>query len=391
MKFQTKKNITDILFVILIIEILLVPMFYLKKDEISTYENKKLAKFPLIRNENNKINFNFGKEFEEYFKDRFFLRNQFIQFYCDVKYHLSIICYQFNNTFYNKKANIITLMTYKGIPQLSNKDKESITANLSKLKKFCDNNNIKLYILIPPNRILVNKSDIYPALIYNKENVEITKTAEWIEETLDINVIYPYEELYNGVKTGSEPLYFRTDTHWTDSGAYIAYLSLMKIIKKDFKNVKITNLNDFKISKSNLVRVCPVYGYFEGSHYKAMHINDKKILDTQYTYLEPAGKVIEKHQKRYEKSYIKNFYINEDKKSAPNIFLYGDSSSLNLLPSLASSFHKTYSIFTWVNEDSELADNINIKRFENDIIKSEAYILVICFFEIDRFKYLYKD
>jgi len=391
MKFQIKKNITDILFVILIIGILLLPMFFLNKNEISKFENRQLATLPAIKTKDNKINFNFGKDFEEYFKDRFFLRNQFIQFYCNVKYYLSITIYQYENKFYNKKTNLMIGKIYNWIPSLNDKEKEATIANLSKLKTFCNNNNIKLYILIPPGRILANKSDYYPTLINDKSYIGITNIANWIEETLDIKVIYPYKQLADGVKYGDEPLFFKTDTHWTDTGAYIAYLALMKEIKRNFPNVKITNLKDFRTIKLNLVRVCPVYGFFEGNYYKAMHINDKKILDTEYTYFRPAGKVIEEHKTYSGKSYIKNFYINEDNKSAPNIFLYGDSTSLNLLPSFASSFYKTNSIFIWVNEDKELEENINIKQFEDDIIKSGADILVICFLNTTRLRYLYKD
>lgn len=70
----------DIVFVVCVIAFMFVPVLHINRDEISVQENRTLAKYvPLIDDDSGAINYNFGKDFESWFNDRFFGRKQFIK------------------------------------------------------------------------------------------------------------------------------------------------------------------------------------------------------------------------------------------------------------------------------------------------------------------------
>lgn len=70
----------DIVFAVCVIAFMFVPVLHINRDEISVQENRTLAKYvPLIDDDSGAINYNFGKDFESWFNDRFFGRKQFIK------------------------------------------------------------------------------------------------------------------------------------------------------------------------------------------------------------------------------------------------------------------------------------------------------------------------
>ena len=71
---------------------------------------------------------------------------------------------------------------------------------------------------------------------------------------------------------------------------------------------------------------------------------------------------------------------------APNLYLYGDSFTLNLLQFIPFSFKDMKSVY--IPADYK---HSNLKLYEKDIIKSDSNILVLCFSGIDRLTILYKD
>lgn len=85
--------------------------------------------------------------------------------------------------------------------------------------------------------------EIVPAKIYyakdglinnklKEYNDTLPQFIKYIKETLNFEIIYPLDELKEADK--SDYVYFKTDHHWTDWGAYIGYQALLKQLKKTF-------------------------------------------------------------------------------------------------------------------------------------------------------------
>lgn len=392
-------KIIDVVFVAIFVILLFIPLLKIdRKNDVLVRENREMAKWVPIISEKSEINYNFGKDFENWYKDRFYLRSKIVNLYTDFRYKLAKTCYYFNNNFINKKTNYMIDIQYFNQPDddtyLENyiDNHKEVLWNLKKLEDFCKENNIKFYIMISPGKNEIGSKLSYPILQKHKTYLRVIKIIGEIKKQTGIEVMYPYYELTH-TNSKYEPLYFKADYHWNDIGAHVAYLKLMNSVKKDIKDIKVNQLEDFDTFKSNHVRVCPVYGFFEGRYYNDLNLNDEKVLDTQYTYLVPKNKknIYESHKSHGQDGYIRNIYKNNNNPNSPNLFMFGDSYSLSLLPSLVSTFHNTKSIFVWGVDDEELKQRFDISRFEKEILDSKTDVLFILFCDIERLKYLYKS
>ena len=398
MKKLNKTEIIDIVFTVIFVLFLFVPLMHINKVTKSPIENRLLSEFKPLFNSDHSINYNFGQDFSNWFDDRFFMREKFINIYLNLKYNLPVYTYQFNECVLNKKTNYIFRSTYffntrKEHLKFHGRVSDEAIRNLKRIKKFCQKNNIKLYIVSPSGREEFVTEDSFPLLIRDANYLASKMKIEFIENKTGIKAINPYDQIYEYSLKSAEPMFFKADYHWTDIGAYVAYTVLMQEIKKDFKNVKITPLEDFDTYTSNLTRCCPIYGFFEGDYYQRLSLNNKQILDQQYTYLIPKNynNVIEKHDVNYPKQTIKNYYQNKNNPKAPNLLMYGDSSSLNMLPSLISSFNITESIFSFGGDDAELTKFLGFEKCEKDLIEKKIDILVLCFVNFNRYRYMYSN
>ncbi len=96
--------------------------------------------------------------------------------------------------------------------------------------------------------ICTNPSTIYCDELFegysNKQNK--TPTTEFVKAMADVDgVIVPdMRQILNQHR--DEPIFFRTDTHWSELGAYYAYEALMTEVKKDHSDAVQRTLDQFK-------------------------------------------------------------------------------------------------------------------------------------------------
>lgn len=65
------KSRIDIIFLTIFFIMLLIPFSHINKEDKSLSENRMLAKWKPLINQEGKLNYNFGKDFESWFNDRF--------------------------------------------------------------------------------------------------------------------------------------------------------------------------------------------------------------------------------------------------------------------------------------------------------------------------------
>lgn len=241
------KSRIEIIFLTIFFVFLFVPMIYINQDEKSRQENRFLAKWYPLVNQDGEFNYDFGKNFSEWFNDRFFLRHDFVK----ARNYLTIlVANKCDKGVFDKKTQI----TYTNW-DFGHIDIETTKNNfkaLYALNDFCQKHNIKLYILIVPQ-----KGDIHTTeLNYIKDEYKHNDFLSYIQDVQQedkIKVIYPYEKMKNAAENG-QLLYFKTEHHWTDDGAFIGYQELMKVIEKDYPNIKVLSEDDFNHFQDKKVR-----------------------------------------------------------------------------------------------------------------------------------------
>lgn len=168
----------------------------------SNKENRNLAKYkPFINN--NQINFNFGNDFNYWYNDRFYGRKKIIYFYNQARYRIAIYFYNKNGVSINKKNKWFNhTETMKPAPlKITNEELESYASSVNNIKKFCDKNNIKLYIILIPNKSIIYKKESYPFIGISKEEKYSEQVQKYIYQKTRVKILYPIKELETEKKT----------------------------------------------------------------------------------------------------------------------------------------------------------------------------------------------
>ena len=103
-KFNDIKNnnLYDIAFITIFIILLFIPISHISNEIKSEQENRILTKKPKLINNNGLFNYNFGKQFDSWFNDRFFGRSLILKLYYKIKLKFSL---NFSNNVLIGKSN----------------------------------------------------------------------------------------------------------------------------------------------------------------------------------------------------------------------------------------------------------------------------------------------
>ena len=329
------KSRVEIIFLTIFFVFLLIPMVHINKDEISQQENRALAKWKPLIGSNQTINFEFGKNFNEWFNDRFTFRKTLVQIYRQLIYwskkdYAEIplgYLYKSNGwMFYNQNQydinNIFTPLSQDKITQY--------TDNIEQLIKYCKSNGVKLYIMISPTKeYLYQDNDLVHGYVKNEKTYDLVKN---IKDKLGFEILYPVEELVK--LKDSEYVCYKTDHHLTDSGSFLIYQLLMQQIRKDFNDIEESTEQDYNISYNNLIRWSNERTYLKGCNYERAGIKDSSLLSTKYKYYDYKNlgdiSIVGSHP----------YYIHVNKAGKYKMLSIGDSFSENLTYFLNTSFYE---------------------------------------------------
>jgi hypothetical protein len=323
-------------------------------NDVSVNENRNLKKYNPFFNENGKINYEWGKDFEEFFNDRFNKRDKIVNLYHHAKNIISNNIADYSafrgqdgwwfseDSFYSIKVLGKTLSPY------TNDELQKIAVYLQSVNDWCKKNNKKFYFFIPPNNQRIYPeyfpSFIRKPLLNNQQRTQ--QLLKYLQDHTNIKVIYPIDLLIEHKKDGL--LYWKTDTHWNELGAFWGYFALMHEISKDFniKPIVYENLKETYYYRGDLSR-------------PYISIEDDKTIYWVPNIMKEYKEFIERKQ-----YYI--FLENNSRKY--NIVMFRDSFSTLMLPYLGNTFRKVSALgyLELVPKDLEYIknDNADIVIFE---------------------------
>ncbi len=123
---------------------------------------------------------------------------------------------------------------------LSQNQMQEYLNGMLKLQGICTSQGKRLYFIIPPNKEQVYAEKM-PSYAVGDENKRAQRLVDYIHANSDIQIVYPINEM-KAAKASCQP-YFKTDTHWTEAGAYVgvqALYALMGMQMQDIENVSKT-------------------------------------------------------------------------------------------------------------------------------------------------------
>lgn len=369
-KTVQEKSRIEILFLTIFFLFLFVPMSYINQDVRSNQENRTLAKWKPLINKDKTINYNFGKDFDNWFSDRFNLRMLLVNSYSSIKV---LLTNRNDKGIVDKNGMIYRNLEFN---HLTNEEIEIAFDAIEKFDDFCKQNNIKLYTLIVPQ-----KADIHQTTLNysNNEKSSFDKFNKRLSQATSKGktILFPLEIMKNEAKNNY--MFFKTDHHWTDDGAFIGYKELMNEINKDFANINTQTEKDFEFFYDKKVRSDFDRRFHNGQSCSGVGLSKgfcKKLIDVNYKYF--------KHKKQKELN-VKT--LKSDKQLAKEYFfpsganykvlLFGTSQCENLSEFIPYTFkhvlrERTNSVFQSAEEYKI------IKHFGNRIIEYKPDILIFC-------------
>ncbi len=144
-----------------------------------------------------------------------------------------------------------TLPFYLGQVQASEKTLDAAKQYLINLRQtVCTytGKDTKFIYVIAPNPVTVYYDGVRDYIL-DAVSGEQQKTAAWqfVQTMQDVDgFIVPdlYDEF---AKVRDEDIFYRTDTHWSELGAFYAYSSVISHIKRDFPRTPVYSLSDFDV------------------------------------------------------------------------------------------------------------------------------------------------
>lgn len=372
-KFKLMENYSriDIVFVVVFVALLFVPMSRISTAQKSMQENRMLAKYPQLLTKS--LNLEYGRQFEKWFNDRFFGRDLLINIYSFIKMDMSRV-------YVNGEAKLLKSNNwmFSGSTMNMPKSPEVIAENLRKFNKIMQQEDIDFYVLfVPPKREVYHEyiadycEDISARQEFNQWMKNMVKSKEF-------SVIYPYEELRHA--RHDDFVYFKQTHHWTDWGAYTGYKALMNAIKKDYPDIHIVSLKEYKKFKSKLLRESWSREFGCGQTTTLLKISNdyamKHLLKDDYVYYDNKHMII---PEIVDKDYVKSkYYKNTRLKNAPRAMVIGTSQNENLMQFLPYSFSEL--IFYRMNNVRKVKSFEEfkiLKRFHQKIADFKPDILVL--------------
>lgn len=383
--FKTLKQASrlDIIFLTSFFIILFIPMSHINKNDISIQENRTLAKWNGFIKSNGEINWKFGEDFNNWFNDRFALREKTITINQKIQQSFEPYFYCTQYACWNKRTN--WMYWPSKFTQYNIYDQDTYIYSLKKLKEFSQNNNIELYIIVAPTKCSLYYDEMNLSLTPTNEPQVVKELIEVVKNNTKIDILYPYDAFKKNKNKGL--LYYKADHHWTQKGSFIGYNILINKMKEKYPNIKATKENDYNIDYNNNK---------EGSNsqYQLLKLNNEKVFDVKYQiYSYKDCKSIKSQKIILSKNpnLLKYHYTYKNAPNKQKVMVLGDSFGFNLTNFLSYTFKETIELFASTPNGNEY-ENFNMKRFENEIKKYKPDVLIICLSEsgINRLNYLYR-
>ena len=210
-------------------------------------ENRRLMTISDVKQKNIKKTFS---KLNNFFNDNYAFRKTFLLTHNLIMYFIfkspptRQVIFGKDGWIFYQTGNIIE--KYQGIFSLDIDKIDKFIEIQKERKKWLKSKGIEYVLVIAPN-----KSTIYPEKLpswVKKKNINsIDLIIDKIRSTTEINVI---DGKFLIKEKKNHPIYLSTETHWTDTAAFLVYQKLMKIIKKMIPSTP----DHFKIEEMKILK-----------------------------------------------------------------------------------------------------------------------------------------
>lgn len=228
--------------------VFLISVPFVGEKENTSFEKRALAEFPAFKLSNI---WKFFFQYQSYFNDRFAFRNEAVQAISKFRFrifHVSpmpqIVKVGKDDWLFTSRDEYINDTS----TPFTKSQLDSVILNLQIITKYFDIRNIKYYFAMIPV-----KERIYPEYMPGdlRKQMTFSKQAQLYDELKkhpEIRSIDCKAELIAAKKI--RPVYYTTDTHWNEYGAFLGYRKIIERVKQDYPQIIPFEESDFTLDSS---------------------------------------------------------------------------------------------------------------------------------------------
>lgn len=349
-----------VIFISLFTAMLIVPLvtINLKKDAISTAENRKLSQFPDFYDDQGNRNINFNNQFETWINDNIGFRSNMVIANAKIQYYLFDVLSNNTDMYLGPKGefNYATeemLIDYQHLNLKSGEALNFLAEGFQCASDYLENRNIQMYYFQ-----CWDKHSIYPeyfpktVIQYGKfsKTDSIVKT---LTDQTNVCVVSPKSELIAGKKRYDTYSKWGDATHWTPRGAFIGYQKLMKVLNdNNHGKYKILQEDNYEIAEKDQGLTL-----FGGIH--------KECILEEFEIKNPQAYMTNEKLSLYADDKRHKFYTNDSVNNRDCVLVLGDSYFNNfIVDDIAESFYET--LIIWGDYCDDFVNIID--TYEPDIV-----------------------
>ncbi len=318
-------------FVILFLVLIITPYFSysIAKNFLDTdnYEKRNLQSKPVF---SLKGLDSFSQDCEAYVNDHLPYRNQLILINNFIDYSIfkqstnkNVILGQNGWLFYSNPKDGEAARQSLHYLQFTDEQLEKITAGLLTAQAICEKTGTEFVLCIPPNKESIYSNEFPKEYSVSENSSSYEQLVNYLQANTDIRIVLPYDELKNAqANFPDEQLYFYNDTHWNALGGYVGARCLAKELGINMKPLEELTISKTTIQTGDLVDMLRVPVKLDDTYYSLDNISSH-----QTTVLE--------------NDFFTNFSYKTEGADKRRLFVYRDSFSTALAPSLATQFENS--------------------------------------------------
>ncbi len=328
--------------VCLLIILLYLPFFQMSFrmfPDLKSQENRLLAPRPELKPVTPSAFWKYIQDYQNYFNDNFGFRNRLIQINSFINLKIlgvsptplpDIVVGRDGWLFYNVAHEGSSLEDYYGLVGFTSHQLSAIKQNMARLRREAASRNILLILVIAPSKHTVYE-EYLPARVSMMKGAPSRVDqlcSAWGRNDTRASFIDARGLLATAKKELQYPLYYKTDTHWNNLGAFLVYCEIMKEVKTRYPEVKALTLADFDLSSTRV----------SGRDLAGMLNMAGLMSDTEVT-LKPLRPPVARHSNApYAFRTALRSEITGSK--SPHVVAFGDSFLSYLIPYLSESFSR---------------------------------------------------
>ncbi len=250
---------------------------------------------------------------DSYLSKNFGFREELISLYASIQTKIFKVS-PVEDVIYGKEGYLFykeTVDDYCGTNPVSERELYNLYKTLELMDEYVDNQGGRFLFLVAPN-----KNSLYDYMPYNYGKIEGKSNWERLENKLDS---VAYVDAFALFESRDEELYYKTDTHWNDLGAYYVFEETMKVLEKEYDDRMQYGYQE----------ACSMVGDLQRMLYPTARPNENQIVWDKPSTYEFLTKT-----RNFEQMYIET-HCEEAKGS---ILMFRDSFANNLIDHLGNTY-----------------------------------------------------